>query len=198
MGCLNLVPLIRIPNFLSKFWKVFFDLQEVSLNYNSAYHIQTNGQTEVLNKCLKWYLRSYARAKPKSWAKCLSLAQWSYNTSFQSSLKLSTFEVLYGYPSPKLISYVPGNINNEAADKDLKDREQIKEIVQQNLEEAQNRMKHFEDKKRTERQFEVRDWVYLRLQPDRQKTIAMRHNLKLSLWFYRPIQVTEHLRSVAY
>lgn len=59
-------------------------------------------------------------------------------------------------------------------------------------------MKMFVDKKRTDRSFAVGDWVFLRLQPYRQKTVVLRHNLKLSPRFYGPFQIVERISAVAY
>lgn len=43
---------------------------------SSAYHPQTDGQTEIVNKCLEQYLRYMTGERPKEWAKWLSLAEW--------------------------------------------------------------------------------------------------------------------------
>jgi hypothetical protein len=59
-------------------------------------------------------------------------------------------------------------------------------------------MKRFANLKRTERHFEVGDWVYLRLQPYKQHSIVQRKNLKLSPRFYGPYQIEERIGGVAY
>jgi hypothetical protein len=56
----------RDPTFTSSFWRELFNLQGISLAFSSAYHPQSDGQTEALNKCLETYLRCYVGAKPKS------------------------------------------------------------------------------------------------------------------------------------
>jgi hypothetical protein len=57
------------------------------------------------------------------------MAEWWYNTNHHSSTGLAHFEVVYGFVPPKLLSYVPGIIANDAVNKSLKSREQIIQIL---------------------------------------------------------------------
>ena len=164
----------------------------------SAYHPQTDGQTEVVNKCLEQYLRSLCCLKPKEWSKWLSLAEFWYNTNEHSSTRMSPYEAVYGTPPPKLISYVKGTTMVEAVDQELRSREVIMATLKDNLMKAQQRMKHYADQNRTEREFEEGDWVFLRLQPYRQQTVNLRKNLKLSSKYYGPFQILQKVGKVAY
>lgn len=175
-----------------------FRLQGTNLAFSLAYHPQTDGQTEALNKCLEGYLRCYVGMKPTAWTQWLPMVEWWYNTNHHSSTGFTPFEALYGYPPPKLLSYVSGTTANAAVDTQLKSRDQIIHLLKENLTKAQSRMKTYADKLRTERSFDVGEWVYLRLQPYRQKSIAMRRNLKLAPRFYGPYQIIQKLGSVAY
>lgn len=92
----------RDPIFTSRFWQELMNLIGIKLNMSSAYHPQSDGQTERVNQCLENYLRSMLIAQPQRWTKWLSLAQWWYNSNFHSSLKTSLFQALYGDPPPQL------------------------------------------------------------------------------------------------
>lgn len=62
--------------FLSDFWRELFTLQGVALNYSTAYHPQSDGQTEIVNKCLETYLRCMTSERPHLWSKWLPLAEF--------------------------------------------------------------------------------------------------------------------------
>jgi hypothetical protein len=151
----------RDPVFTSSFWKELFHLQGTSLAFSSAYHPQSDGQTEALNKFLETYLRCYADAKPKSWNFWLPLAEWWYNTNHHSATGFTPFEALYSYPPPTLLSYVPGTAANMAVDSQLRDHTTTISLLKEHLHLARNRMKTQADKHRTERVFSEGDWVYL-------------------------------------
>jgi hypothetical protein len=67
------------------------------LIHNSAYHPQTDGQTKRVNQILEDMLRDYVLNYPDKWGKCLLLAEFSYNNSYQESLRMAPFEALYGH-----------------------------------------------------------------------------------------------------
>jgi hypothetical protein len=69
---------------------------DTKLNFSSAYHPQTDGQTERVNQILEDMLRACALKDNQSWDKCLLYAEFSYNNSYQESIKMAPFEFLYG------------------------------------------------------------------------------------------------------
>jgi transposase InsO family protein len=91
--------------FTCHLWQSIFKAMKVSLHFTSAYHPQSDGQTERVNQCLENYLRCMAFREPKKWISWLALAEWWYNCNYHTSLKFTPFEALYGY-APPLISKV--------------------------------------------------------------------------------------------
>lgn len=77
--------------FTSSFWTHLFKLQGTTLNMSSAYHHQTDGQSEALNKCLEMYLRCLTFHKPSFWSKALPWAEYWYNTSHHCSSTITAF-----------------------------------------------------------------------------------------------------------
>jgi hypothetical protein len=68
---------------------------DTKLKFSSAYHPQIDGQTEETNQVLEDMLRACALQHGGSWDKSLPYAEFSYNNSYQASLKMSSFETLY-------------------------------------------------------------------------------------------------------
>src|SRR5438128_56870 len=97
--CLHGVPKKIVSDqgtqFTSRFWERLHDSLDTQLNFSSAYHPQTDGQTERVNQILEDMLRACALESGQSWDKNLPYAEFSYNNSNQASLKMSPFETLY-------------------------------------------------------------------------------------------------------
>ena len=83
--------------FTSNFWRELFKLAGVELRMSTAYHPQSDGQTERVNQCLETFLRCFTHACPRTWRQWLDQAEFWYNTNWHSALGRSPFEVLYGY-----------------------------------------------------------------------------------------------------
>ncbi|XP_049353866.1 uncharacterized protein LOC125818385 [Solanum verrucosum] len=113
----------RDPVFLSKFWQKLFTIQGVQLQRSTAYHPQTDGQMEVLNRILETYLRCFCSDSPKEWSSYLPLAEWWYNTTYHTAIKCTPYEVLYGQKPPIHLSYLVGESSSDMVDRSLAARE---------------------------------------------------------------------------
>ena len=184
--------------FLSDFWKELFSLQGVALNMSTAYHPQSDGQTEVVNRCLETYLRCMSSDRPKMWSKWLPLAEYWYNTNFHTAIQTTPFEAVYGRPPPQHLPYLPGESKVAVVDQGLRDREDMLLMLKFHLSRAQHRMKQFTDQHRTDRSFELGDFVYVKLQPYRQRSVVVRSNQKLAPKYFGPYKVIDSCGSVAY
>jgi hypothetical protein len=149
--------------FTSSFWSELFHLAGVKLHMSSAFHPQTDGQSEVTNHVIVMYLRCLAGDRPKSWLTWLPWAEFYYNMSYQTALKCSPFRVVYGRDPLALISYTPGAARVVAVDQQLRDRDTFLDEIRERLVQAQVTMKQYQDKSRREVQFAVGDWVWVRL-----------------------------------
>jgi hypothetical protein len=168
------------------------------LHLSTAYHPQTDGQTEVVNKCLETYLRCFASKKQNQWAQWLPLAEWWYNTSYHTTTRMTPFEAVYGQKPPSVLSYLSGTSKVQAVDQTLTVREDIPRTLKENLVTTQNRMKQQADQGRSELQFAEGDQVFLRLQPYKKTSLKTENCQNLAPKFYGPYTILKHVRQVAY
>nr|GEV19834.1 peroxidase 64 [Tanacetum cinerariifolium] len=156
--------------FLSNFWQELFRLSQTRLRMGITYHPQSDGQTEVVNRCLEAYLRCFAHERPSSWSKFMAWAEYSFNTGYHTSSETTPFKALYGRDPPALNPYVK----------------------------AQSRMKAQTSSKRRELSFEVGDAVLLRIHPFRQRSLSKQKFEKLSPRYFGPYVVVRRVGPVAY
>jgi transposase InsO family protein len=86
----------RGTQFTSRFWERLHEALDTQLCFSFAYHPQTDGQTKRVNRILEDMLRACALQYGRSWDKSLSYAEFSYYNSYQESLKMAPFKMLYG------------------------------------------------------------------------------------------------------
>jgi len=83
--------------FTSKFWTCLMQLLQVKLHMSTAFHPESDGQTERDNQTMEQYLRSYCTYQQDDWVSLLPFAEHAYNTSTSESTKVSPFEINYGF-----------------------------------------------------------------------------------------------------
>ncbi len=106
---------------------------------SSAYHPQTDGQSERTHRTIEQILRGFVHAQHNDWLRALPLAEFCYNNTVHSSTKFSLFEALYGFnplSPPDLIASTSNNANIQQRIKDIHD------LISEELRNADNYMKH--------------------------------------------------------
>ncbi|XP_068328235.1 uncharacterized protein [Pyrus communis] len=114
------------------------------------------------------------------------------------SYGFTPFELVYGRSPPHIAPYEVGVAKTDSMEQSLVQRDNILAILKHNLELAQKKMKIQADIRRTERHFNVGDWVYLKLVPFQLQTLATHSNHKLQPRLYGPYEVLEKIGVVAY
>src|SRR5712671_4923814 len=178
----------RDPRFASNFSRELCDLLRIKQNISSAYHPQTDGQSERTNQSLEQYLRLYCGSQQKEWAFWLPLAQYTWNSWPNASTKKSPFELILGYVplahQPSREANIP-DINNRLA--------RIKEA----REEAQRALKRTQERMIKETRFkgfEIGNKVWL----EGTNIKSPYDSKKLSPKRYGPFEVVAKISHVAY
>jgi transposase InsO family protein len=134
----------RGTQFTSRFWEKLHEAMDTKLNFSSVYHPQIDGQTERVNQILEDMLRACALKDKKSWDKYLPYAEFSYNNSYQKSLKMSPFEVLYGRKCRTPLFWNEPEENQVFEPEILGEAERQVQVIRENLQLAQSRQKSYE------------------------------------------------------
>lgn len=180
--------------FTSAIWRDLLSTAGTKLLYSTAYHPQTDGQTERVNQCLEMYLRTVVHDSPKQWRRWLAVAEFWYNSSYHASLECSPFKALYGR-EPNLGAMLDWQPSDDEQELDWMEHTTR---LRNHLLRAHNRFKKKADRDRTERSFNVGDQVLLKLQPYAQSTVANRPCRKLAYKFFGPFPVVQKFGSLAY
>jgi hypothetical protein len=157
----------RGAQFIARFWEQLQHALGTKLIRSSAYHPQTDEHTERINQIFEDMLRAYVLQYDKTLDKCLPLAEFSYNNSYQTSLKMAPFEALYDRRCRTPLSWSQTGERKIFGPDLVTEAEEKVRIIQTNLKAAQSRQKSYADIQRRPLQFQVRDFVYLRVCPTR-------------------------------
>lgn len=109
------------------------------------------------------YLRCLTGDRPRQWLCWLPWAEFGYNSSYQASLKTSPFRVVYGRDPPTIAAYGPGDCKLPVVEQQMMERDEFLVEVCDRLEQAQQHAKLQYDKSHRLVEFQVHDWVLLRL-----------------------------------
>lgn len=137
----------RGTQFTSKFWSRLFELFGTQIKLSTAFHPQSDGQTERVNQILEQYLRCYINYQQDNWTSCLPMAEFAYNNAEHTSTKQTPFHANYGY-HPRLSVNSPRKPVNPAAENYIETLQQNRRTLKEELKRAQDSYKKFADNKR--------------------------------------------------
>ena len=149
----------RDPQFTSKFWTTLFSKYYTQLKHSTAYHPQTDGQTERTNRTLEEILRSYLSPTQTDWDNWLSSAEIAYNNTYHSSTQQTPHELVFNQHRRSMADFIAlaNNTPNKAitsADKRIEDAKRC-------IERAQKRQIREANKHRRDIQYTVGELVFI-------------------------------------
>ena len=183
----------RGPVFRSKFWLSLLDELRIKSKLSSAFHPQTDGQTERVNQVLEQYLRCYINFSQDDWCRLLPHAEFAYNNSISTTTKMSPFLANFGF-HPRMEYCFSSNSNAPAVQNHLKHLEDLIPILKEELHLAQERMKFYSDKDRLDHTFKIGDQVWLLNRNIR----SLRPSAKLDHKRLGPFKIINQINPVAF
>ncbi|MCO5548037.1 hypothetical protein L7F22_001493 [Adiantum nelumboides] len=187
----------RDAKFTSKFWTSLFQAIGTQLCFSTAYHPQTDGQTERVNQVIEDILRAYCSQEPRKWVQYLPLVEYAYNSFDHRSIGMSPFKALYGQECIAPLNFSDPTVKVEASKQKLDEMEAQTKAICKDIQAAQDRQKHYADKDRSERTFKLGDRVFLRVKPKR-SNLSLGKFKKLSPRYCGPYEIVKVISDQAY
>ena len=187
----------RDSRFTSRFWRTLQTALGTRLDLSTAYHPQTDGQSERTIQTLEDMLRACVIDFGGNWDTHLPLIEFSYNNSYHSSIGVAPYEALYGRKCRSPLSWT------EVGDSQLTGPEIIQETtdkvfkIKERLKAARDRQKSYADKRRKPLEFQIGDKVLLKVSPWK-GTVRFGKRGKLSPRYIGPFDILARVGPVAY
>ncbi|KAH0738661.1 hypothetical protein KY290_037366 [Solanum tuberosum] len=187
----------RGAQFTAQFWKSFQKGLGSKVNLSTAFHPQTDGQAERTIQTLEDMLRACVIDFKGNWDDHLPLIEFAYNNSYHSSIQMAPYEALYGRRCRSPIGWFEvGEARLIGPDLVHQAMEKVK-VIQERLKTAQSRQKSYTNVRRRALEFEVDDWVYLKVSPMK-GVMRFGKKGKLSPRYIGPYRIVQRVGSVAY
>ncbi|GJZ05732.1 putative reverse transcriptase domain-containing protein [Tanacetum coccineum] len=187
----------RDPRFASNFWRSLQKALGTNLDMSTAYHPQTDGQSERTIQTLEDMLRACVIDFGNGWVKHLPLVEFSYNNSYHASIKAAPFEALYGRKCRSPVCWAEvGQVQLTGPEIVQETTEKVIQIKQR-MQAARDRQKSYADLKRKPMEFQVGDRVMLKVSPWK-GVVRFGKRGKLNPRYVGPFKVLEKVGSVAY
>ncbi|GJX82830.1 putative reverse transcriptase domain-containing protein [Tanacetum coccineum] len=187
----------RDPRFASNFWRSLQKALGTSLDMSTAYHPQTDGQSERTIQTLEDMLRACVIDFGNGWVKHLPLVEFSYNNSYHASIKAAPFEALYGRKCRSPVCWAEvGQVQLTGPELVQETTERIIQIKQR-IQTARDRQKSYADLKRKPMEFQVGDKVMLKVSPWK-GVVRFGKRGKLNPRYVGPFKVLKKVGAVAY
>ncbi|KAL4030361.1 hypothetical protein IC575_008597 [Cucumis melo] len=187
----------RDARFTSKFWKGLQLALGTRLDFSTAFHPQTDGQTERLNQILEDMLRACVLEFSGSWDSHLHLMEFAYNNSYQATIGMAPFEALYGKCCRSPVCWGEVGEQRMLGPELVQTTNAAIQKIRARMLTAQSRQKSYADVRRKDLEFEVGDMVFLKVAPMK-GVLRFAKKGKLSPRFVGPFEILERIGPVAY
>ena len=185
----------RDPIFMSKFWKALFKSLGTKLAPSSAYHPQTDGQSEIANRKVEEMIRAFANFKKDNWDEYLIDVEVAYNSAVNSTTLCTPFFVNYGL-HPKIFPIESITSNNPSVSEFLSSAQAATKFAHDRISQQNEKMAKYANKSRMQQKFNIGDKVWLST-----KNLSLEDgsgSRKLNPKFCGPFKIIEKITEVTY
>ncbi|GKD51583.1 putative reverse transcriptase domain-containing protein [Tanacetum coccineum] len=187
----------RDGRFTSHFWQTVQKALGTRLDLSTAYHTQTDRQSERTIQTLEDMLRECVIDFGGSWDVHLPLAKFSYNNSYHSSIRYAPFEALFGRKCRSPVLWAEIRVGSVIGTELVLEMTDKVVLIKEKLKAARDRRKSYADKRRKPLEFEVGDRVLLKVSPWK-GVVLFRKKGKLAPRYVGQFEIFERIGLVAY
>ncbi|KIV98558.1 uncharacterized protein PV09_09478 [Verruconis gallopava] len=183
----------RDPKFTSEFWSELCYMLHIRKRMGTAFHPQTDGQTERQNQTIQEYLRAYCGQYQKTWAKLLPIAEFAYNNSVNASTGTTPFFALYGF-HPEIYYDIETQSKVPDVNERVKQLHDVRKKLEEYLANASKEQAKYYNRRHEPMAFKTNDLVLLSTKHLRLKQPSK----KLAPRFVGPFRILEPVGTQAY
>ncbi|GJX85651.1 putative reverse transcriptase domain-containing protein [Tanacetum coccineum] len=183
--------------FTSRFWQTMQEALGTKLDINTAYHPQTEDQSELAIQTLEYMLRACVLDFGGSWDIHLSLVEFLYNNNYHSSVRCASIESLYSSKYRSLIMWAKVGEGQLICPELVQETTEKISLIKDKFKAARDRQKSYADKRRKPLEFSVGEYVLFKVSPWK-GVVRFGKKGKLAPRFVKPFEITERIGPVAY
>jgi hypothetical protein len=182
----------RDSRITSQFWKEICYLAIIKRRLSTAFHPQTDGQSEALNRIVEDYLRAYCADEPTAWVNLLPLARYAYDNSMNAATKTTPNNLLYGMDCNIRLHLPDATAKIPEASARIEKLHQLRQSLRERLAQASERMTKYYNRNHIPKQFNKGQLVKLST-----KNLRLKHQ-KLAPRWIGPFRILERIGAQAY
>lgn len=187
----------RDSKFTSLFWKALMSRFGTKLAMSTAYHPQTDGQSEVMVRTVKEMLRHYLSHTQKDWSELLPVLEFAYNNSVNATTGLTPFELDLGY-HPVTPHTIDASLEVAAAETFIERQQALMNKAYEKIQKAQSNQAEQYNKNRNSKEFEVDDLVLLSTKHTNPPFLQTKGSKKLRSKYIGPFRILRKISPTSY
>ena len=187
----------RDSQFMARFWQSLQQAMGTKLQFSTAFHPQTDGQSERVIQVMEDMLHACMLDVKGNLSNHLSLVEFAYNNSYQASIGMAPYEALYGRPCRSPTCWLEAGESSLFGPEIVRETTEKIQLIRERLRTAQSRQKSYADQRRRPLEFQEGDYVFLKVSP-KKGVFRFGKKGKLAPRYIGPFEVIKVVGKAAY